>query len=171
MWRASSTSARVDSVLDSYKGNAYPFRVTTDVKWGDMDALAHLNNVQYFVLFEHVRCAFFDSVGLSLDGNMKRGPILKSTSCEYKAPTAFPDTLTVGLRSVVTSDTEYEHHYAIVSHASAEVIATGDGKLGTTTRRESAPICPQNSKTRLRTSDTYDVIVVIPLLQVQFFFI
>ena len=60
---------------------------------------------------------------------MKRGPILKSTSCEYKAPTAFPDTLTVGLRSVVTSDTEYEHHYAIVSHASGRVIATGDGKL------------------------------------------
>ena len=124
-----SSRVSADAVLDSYKGKAYPFRVTTDVKWGDMDALAHLNNVQYFVLFEHVRCVFFESVGLTLDGSMEKGPILKSTSCEYKAPTAFPDTLTIGLRSVVTSETEYEQHYAIVSHASRRVIATGEGKL------------------------------------------
>ena len=69
------------ALLDNYKGERYPPSLHFDlaVQWGDMDALAHLNNVQYFVLFEHVRCAFFDSVGLSLDGSMKRGPILKST--------------------------------------------------------------------------------------------
>ena len=135
-----------ERVLDDYKGQKYPFRVTENVRWGDMDALAHLNNVQYFVLFEQARCAYFKASGLSLEADsMTLGPILKSTSCDYKAPTKFPDTLTIGLLSRVTSDTEYEQLYAVVSHNSGRVIATGRGELVhfDYAKNERAPLPPE----------------------------
>ena len=42
----------------------YPYTMEQDLVWGDMDAFQHLNNVAYFRLFESVRIAYFEKLGI-----------------------------------------------------------------------------------------------------------
>ena len=45
-----------------------PFaRYCIDMRWSDMDALGHLNNVNYFRYLEQVRVEWLDSLGLSIN--------------------------------------------------------------------------------------------------------
>ena len=69
-----------------------------DLVWGDMDAFQHLNNVAYFRLFESVRIAYFNELGILETMGLKNlGPILHSTDCRYRIPLTYPDALLLGL--------------------------------------------------------------------------
>jgi acyl-CoA thioester hydrolase len=37
------------------------------IRWGDMDAMGHVNNTIYFRYFETIRIAWFDSIGCAPD--------------------------------------------------------------------------------------------------------
>ena len=94
-----------------YKGRLYrkDLFVKVDVRWGDQDTLGHVNNCVYFRYFEHARCTLWRQVmGLEVDGakimNTEKeiiAPILASTSCRYRRPVQFPDTLRIGLCSEI----------------------------------------------------------------------
>jgi acyl-CoA thioester hydrolase len=123
---ASAARQRAAAVLADYKGASYPEAVEIELRWRDMDAMAHVNNAAFFTFFEQARTAVWARAGLALDGRGER-PILRRTAAEFKAPLRFPDTLAVGVRAVQINAREYEHHYAVVSHASGRVVATGHG--------------------------------------------
>ena len=38
----------------------FAFQSDMDVEWGDMDALQHVNNVEYFKYFQKARIAYFE---------------------------------------------------------------------------------------------------------------
>ena len=38
----------------------YTFQLDMNVEWGDMDALQHVNNVEYFKYFQKARIAYFE---------------------------------------------------------------------------------------------------------------
>ena len=38
----------------------FAFQIKMDVEWGDMDALQHVNNVEYFKYFQKARIAYFE---------------------------------------------------------------------------------------------------------------
>ena len=120
----SNPAVQASHLLDSYKGRAYPGRVTFRLRFSDMDTMLHVNNVSYFTFFEQARCELWVATGMSLNGKGE-GPILKTIGAEFKAPLQFPDEVTVGVRAVQLSPKEYEHSYACISHASGRVVATG----------------------------------------------
>ncbi len=77
----------------------YPVVVDVPVRWGDMDAYGHVNNARYLTFFETARIAYFEA--LALPGWVTRGdvgPIVHSTTCRYRIPVTYPDTLVVGCR-------------------------------------------------------------------------
>ena len=41
-------------------------KVDMDVRWGDMDALGHVNNARYLTFFETGRIAYFERLGPDL---------------------------------------------------------------------------------------------------------
>ena len=129
--RRRMASSAAAGALKDYKGREYTHTVDIPVRWGDMDAMGHVNNVQYFVYFEQCRCDFFDSIGLDLSGKMTEGPILADTTCAYKRPVSFPDDLTVG--SVAEpkdgSDGTWVHRYAVFSEAAGRVVAEGQATM------------------------------------------
>ena len=59
------------------------------LRWGDMDAMKHLNNTLYFRLMEEVRICWFAEFDLLVmpDGE---GPILAHASCDFKKPLTYP---------------------------------------------------------------------------------
>lgn len=108
--------------------NDFPIIVEIPVAWGDMDAFAHVNNTVFFRWFETARIAFLAAIDFTAGGaGGGTGPILASTSCRFRRPVAFPDTVTVGVRVTDVSEDRFIHEYRVVSRASGEVAAEGVG--------------------------------------------
>lgn len=105
-----------------------PITVDIAVAWGEMDAFGHVNNTVYFRWFETARIAFLDAIGFTAGGESGGvGPILASTHCRFRRPVAFPDTVTVGVRTTDVGEDRFTHAYRVVSHAAREVVAEGEG--------------------------------------------
>ncbi|MBV8467656.1 MAG: acyl-CoA thioesterase [Burkholderiales bacterium] len=60
------------------------------MRWGDMDALGHLNNTLYFRFLEEARVRWLEEHGWSLRGDVAVGAILAGTSCQFRAPLVYP---------------------------------------------------------------------------------
>lgn len=66
------------------------------VRWGDMDALGHVNNIMYLRYFEQSRILWSDSIGFTLD-NKSEGMILLKSTVTYLQPLTHPADLIVRL--------------------------------------------------------------------------
>jgi acyl-CoA thioester hydrolase len=104
----------------------YPVVITLPVQWGDMDAFAHVNNVVYFRWFESARIAYFERIGVMkhLSGE-DLGPILASSSCDFRRPVVFPDTVRVGIRATRVGRTSIALEHRIVSERQQALAAEG----------------------------------------------
>ena len=58
-------------------------RQTITMRWGDMDAVGHLNNTYYFRYLEQIRLNWLEAMGHSINPQ-GRGPVLASTSCTFR---------------------------------------------------------------------------------------
>jgi acyl-CoA thioester hydrolase len=110
----------------------YPVVIEMEVRWGDMDAFNHVNNVSYLRYFESGRIAYFEALDLAdFFGTNGVGPILAETSCRYKFPLTYPDRISVGTRSNNLGTDRFDQQYIVVSHRYGRVAATGDGTIVT----------------------------------------
>jgi acyl-CoA thioester hydrolase len=75
------------------------FVVEIPLRWGDMDAMSHLNNVIYFRLMEEARIQWFQQFGFP---TLPTGeaPILAHVSCDFVRAMTYPGTAIV--RQVIT---------------------------------------------------------------------
>lgn len=64
------------------------------VRWGDMDALGHVNNTAYFRYMEQARISWFDALGIPLLEN-HCGPVIVKAVCEFLKPVTYPATVVV----------------------------------------------------------------------------
>lgn len=72
-----------------------------DVRWGDADALGHVNNVQYVRYLESGRVAYCcDVLDMNFDPDMSAGWILADMQCSYIQQVHYPAELEV--RTAVT---------------------------------------------------------------------
>ena len=66
------------------------------VRWGEMDALGHVNNASYLRYFEESRILWSESQGMHLDGTGE-GMILLKASVTYKKQVSYPANIEVDL--------------------------------------------------------------------------
>ena len=66
------------------------------VRWGEMDALGHVNNASYLRYFEESRILWSESLGLRLDGTGE-GMILLKASVTYKRQVSYPADIDIDL--------------------------------------------------------------------------
>ena len=66
------------------------------LRWGEMDALGHVNNAQYLRYFEESRIVWSESLGMHLDG-AGEGMILLKASVTYKKQVTYPGNIDVAL--------------------------------------------------------------------------
>ena len=66
------------------------------VRWGEMDALGHVNNASYLRYFEESRILWSESLGLRLDG-AGEGMILLKASVTYKRQVSYPADIDIDL--------------------------------------------------------------------------
>jgi acyl-CoA thioester hydrolase len=67
------------------------------VRWGDMDALGHVNNTVYFRYAEQSRIEWLESLGYSLDAGREDGAVIVNASCTFLVPITYPATVEISL--------------------------------------------------------------------------
>ena len=79
----------------------FPVITTINVRWGEMDAANHVNNVLYFRWAETARFDYFEQLDIPVvptEGDPV-GLILGWQDCKYILPIVYPDTVYLGTRT------------------------------------------------------------------------
>lgn len=79
-----------------------PLEIEMPLRWGDMDAFGHINNVQYLRYFETARVEYFMKMLNTSNFDSKAKPVVATLSCDFKRPVTYPDRLTmkIGIENV-----------------------------------------------------------------------
>ena len=59
------------------------------IRWGDMDAMGHVNNTVYFRYLESVRIDWFDQIGFDLNPQGE-GPVIVNAFCNFSRQFEYP---------------------------------------------------------------------------------
>lgn len=113
-----------------YNIEQWPVTIKLPVNWGDMDAFAHVNNVQFIKWFESIRIEYFMKISdESLISCKKVGPILAHISANYLAPVVFPDTVLAATNISKIGNSSFTMEYLIHSQTQNKPVATGTGVI------------------------------------------
>ena len=96
--------------------DADPFRcsVSFPIRYADIDAQRHLNNVAYFTFMEHARVIYLRELGLWKDWDFESlGMILAEASCRYTAPAYLGETVTVRTRVAHLGTKSFRFEYRL----------------------------------------------------------
>jgi acyl-CoA thioester hydrolase len=106
---------------------AYPFIFRDQVRFGDLDALGHVNNAVYATYLESARIAYYQELtGQPLE---QLDIILAELTISYKAPALYGDHLAVGARVASFGTKSFVMEYAVVREGDAALLATGRSVL------------------------------------------
>ena len=65
------------------------FDLRFPVRWGDMDAMGHVNNTIYFRYLEHMRIEWMRSIGCPPDASGE-GPVIVNAFCSFHKQLTYP---------------------------------------------------------------------------------
>ena len=65
------------------------------IRWGDMDAMGHVNNTVYFRYMEQARIAWFEALVPQGTAWRSNGIVIVNASCNFKRALAYPGTVEV----------------------------------------------------------------------------
>ncbi len=67
------------------------------IRWGDMDAMGHVNNTVYFRFMEQARISWFNALVPEREAWQSTGIVIVNASCNYKRPITYPGTVEIRL--------------------------------------------------------------------------
>lgn len=104
------------------------YRYPLPVRWGDMDALGHVNNAVYFSYLEQARAAWLHELHVEFVGEAT-GPVVLTSSMTYLRPVVYPDTVEVRIQYDKVGRTSFDLTYELWSEAQQAVVATAHSRL------------------------------------------
>jgi acyl-CoA thioester hydrolase len=67
------------------------------IRWGDMDAMGHVNNTTYFRYMEQARISWFDGLLPERKVWNTFGIVIVNAACHYRRPMTYPGTVEMKL--------------------------------------------------------------------------
>ena len=65
------------------------------IRWGDMDAMGHVNNTVYFRFMEQTRISWFDALVPQAEAWSSTGVVIANAACNFKKPLTYPGTVEI----------------------------------------------------------------------------
>ena len=93
------------------------FEMTIPIRWGDMDAMGHINNAVYFRYMETARIDWFTSIGFEPNPGGE-GPVIVNAFCNFYKQLEFPGDLLVRMYASDPARTTFET-WATIERADA----------------------------------------------------
>lgn len=67
------------------------YQLDFPIRWGDMDAMGHVNNAMYFRYFEQARVQWFEQLGFgTLSKTQTQGLVIVDNHAQYLKPVTYP---------------------------------------------------------------------------------
>lgn len=63
------------------------------IRWGDQDAMGHVNNTVYFRYMEQTRIEWLESFGFGTSATQTEGPVIVNASCTFLIPFTYPGSV------------------------------------------------------------------------------
>jgi acyl-CoA thioester hydrolase len=100
------------------------------VRWGDMDAMGHVNNTVYFRYAEQARIEWLEGMGFFLDAGREEAAVIVNASCTFLLPITYPATVEVRLYAGTPGRSSVPTYYemrcvgdpALYAEAAAKVV-------------------------------------------------
>jgi len=67
------------------------------IRWGDMDAMGHVNNTVYFRFMEQTRISWFNALVPEREAWHSTGIVIANASCNYKRAMTYPGVVEIRL--------------------------------------------------------------------------
>ena len=105
--------------------------INCPVRWGDMDALGHVNNTVYFQYFEQVRINWLESISaLEAVSAGDTGIVIINADCTFLKPVVYPAELEVSLFGGAPRRSSFVAYYEIRDAGRHDMLyATGSTKI------------------------------------------
>jgi acyl-CoA thioester hydrolase len=101
----------------------YPSRLPLRIDWSELDLFGHVNNVAYLKYVQASRVNYWEMIGLTrLYDDERIGPMLVSTSCQFKKQLHYPGNITLMASIEFIKNTSFGIRHQIVNEK-AEVCA------------------------------------------------
>lgn len=97
-----------------------------EVRYGDIDAQRHVNNVAYFSYMESARVRYMQHLGLWNGRDFQQiGIIVAEATCSYKDAIRYGQPLRVGVRTARLGTKSFELHYTLLDADHGQEMAAG----------------------------------------------
>lgn len=101
-------------------------RIVETVRWGDMDALGHVNNTVFFQYCESARIAYFETLALDrFKERPKDGPGLVAASLNFRRQMRYPGSVSVEAHVTAVSSRSFTFGFVLRDEADGAVVADG----------------------------------------------
>lgn len=110
---------------DGLRRGDFRCSVTIPVRWGDMDAIGHVNHAAYFTYCESARIEYFDQIGLGRFTEATEGPALAHAALNFRRQVRHPAVIEVGVRVSEVRNRSFRMDYGIFFEATDTLVADG----------------------------------------------
>jgi acyl-CoA thioester hydrolase len=101
------------------------------VRWGDMDALGHVNNCAFLQYLECARVGYFETMGWDSRDTApnRKGPIVVSQTFNYRRQLHYPAELEVGVVCSEIRNRSFVLSYAVFGRGTDDLYGDGSTVL------------------------------------------
>lgn len=105
--RSGSATNQATGESKTDDGRTLVFEIDIPIRWGDMDAMGHVNNTVYFRYLEEARIQWFDSAGFRTDPRSD-GPVIVNARCSFIRELRYPGTVRCRLYAGAAGRSSFE---------------------------------------------------------------
>lgn len=113
--------------MDTIRRLAHVERIP--IRWGDMDAMGHVNNTVYFRYMEQARIGWFEALVPGQQAWKSTGIVIVNAACHYKRPITYPGTVDVRLLVGRIGTSSVATFYELRVDADPEPYASGEAMV------------------------------------------
>ena len=125
------------------------FEMVIPIRWGDMDAMGHVNNTVYFRFMEQARIGWFEALVPKGEAWQSTGIVIANASCNFKRPINYPGTVEVRLSVGSPGGSSVPTFYELL--VDEEIHADGEATVVFIDMEKQKPIrIPQNIREALQ---------------------
>jgi acyl-CoA thioester hydrolase len=112
-------------------GDGWPFTHSDRVRFGDLDAMGHLNNVAFLQFFESARIAFLQEIVPEHNPTEPSdfGLIFAECRINYRSPGFFDEDIATSVRPAGLARSSFRIEFEMRSHRDGRLLAEGYGVL------------------------------------------
>lgn len=102
------------------------YECVAPIRWGDMDAMGHLNNTAYFRYLEIIRIDWLHSIG-AMPNPLGEGPVILNAFCNFYRQLEYPGDVRLRMYTSHPARTTFETWVTICLADDADTVYAAGG--------------------------------------------